>query len=205
MNKIFEFRKELNIKKIIIAILIFIVVVVIFTVLYLKLSSNNSANSNNLQNPIINSENPNSIFYSSNKVLSLELSKDYGFKQYKPSGNYLLELRNEKNLNIFISEEKVIENTTLFDVVSADIKAYIEGFNQYSNLSNITEFDRGGKPSYTYSFHYLDNNTKTAFYFQSMWIEYNNKYYIIDIEFPLNTLNENSKIINDILNSLIIK
>lgn len=172
----------------------------------IKLFRSNSNTSNN-SNIVVenNPEGPNSIFYGNNKSISLELSKDYGFKQYKPSNNYLLELRNENNLNIFITEENFIENKTLFEVVSADIKAYIENFNQYSNLSNLTEFDRGGKPAYTYSFHYLDKNTNVAYYLQSMWIEYNNKYYIIDIEFPLDSLSENSKIINDILNSLIIK
>ena len=61
-----------------------------------------------------------------------------------------------------------------------------------------------GFPAYTYSFHYLDSQTNTGYYLQTIWIENNNKYYILDVEFPVKTLNENSKIINDILNSIVI-
>lgn len=198
MNEIFSFRKELNIKKIM--IVVFIIVLIIGIIVW-KLSSSIEQK----EEQKIEDANPNTIFYSENQNISLELSKTYNFIQYFPTNNYLLELRNEDNLNIFISEENALENQTLSEIVSADQTAYLSNFDKHSNLSSVTEFDRNGNPAYTYSFHYLDSKTKTAYYLQTIWIELGEKYYILDIEFPLSTLNENSKIINDVLNSLTIK
>ena len=198
MNEVFSFRKELNIKKIIIVILIIALIVGI--VIW-----KHSSSTEQKENQKVEDTNPNTTFYSENQNISLELSKDYNFTQYFPANNYLLELRNNDNLNIFISEENVLENKNLSEIVSADQAAYLSNFDKYSNLSSVTEFDRNGKPAYTYSFHYLDSKTKTAYYLQTIWIESGEKYYILDIEFPLNSLSENSKIINDVLNSLTIK
>ncbi len=197
MNEIFEFRKELNIKKIlIIALIIF---VIMGAILWKAFSP--SEESPHIK---IKSEISESKFYSQNKIFSLTLSNSYNFIQYEPVSNYILELRNENNLNIFVSEEDLLQNLTLSELVNADLKSYVAKFENSSNISNISEIDRGGKPAYTYSLHYLDTNTKTAYYLQTIWLEYNDKYYIIDIEFPLNSLNENSKIINDVLNSIVI-
>lgn len=197
MNEIFEFRRELNIKKIM--ILVLIILIILGIVLWNSLSPSENKD---VQNVI--SENPNTTFYSENKKIELTLSNTYNFTQYKPTNNYLLEIRNENNLNIFISEENLLEGKSLSDIVSADLKTYVSEFNNSSNVSNVSEFDRGGTPAYTYSFHYLDSKTKTAYYLQTIWLENNNNYYILDIEFPLSSLNENSKIINDVLNSIVI-
>ena len=144
-------------------------------------------------------------FLSSNQNFSLTLPNSYNLKQFETKSNYILELKNENNFNIFVSEENSIPNINFVDLVNADIQSYVSQFENSSNISNVSEFDRGGNPAYTYSLHYLDPNTKTAFYLQTIWLEFNNKYYIIDIEFPLNSLNENSSIINDILNAIVIK
>lgn len=197
MNEIFSFRKELNIKKIIIVVLIILIIIGLIICKVLFPSEKTEVIKSN-------PESPNSSFYSEDKKISLSLSKSYNFIQYKPTNNYLLELRNDNNLNIFITEEKPLENQTLSKIVSADLTYYTSQFNNVANISNISEFDRGGTPAYTYSFHYLDSKTNTEYYLQTIWIEYNENYYILDVEFPLKTLNENSKIINDILNSIII-
>ena len=128
MNEIFEFRKELNIKKILILslILIIVIAIIIFGI---------SKKSNKKGEEKIEASNPNSIFYDSNQTISLTLPKAYGFTQYKPSGNYILELRTDKNLNIFVSENNSLENKSLKDIASSDIKVYINEFQQYSNLS----------------------------------------------------------------------
>lgn len=201
MNEIFEFRKELNIKRILIVILIILIIIgVIGFIVWKALPPSEKNVFENRKN-----ENTNSVFQSENKNISLTLSSSYNFIQYKSNSDYVLELRNENNLNIFITEENSLENLVFSELVEADLKSYVSQFNNFSNVSNISEIDRGGNPAYTYSFHYLDSNTKTAYYLQSIWIEYNNKYYILDIEFPLNSLSENSKIINDVLNSIVIK
>lgn len=197
MNEIFEFRKELNIKKILIVLLI----ILIITGLILWKVFSPSEESPSVK---IEDETTESKFYSKNKDFSLTLSNSYNFIQFDPAQNHILELRNENNLNIFVAEENLLQNLTLAELATADLKSYVAQFEKSSDISNVSEFDRGGKPAYTYSLHYLDSNTKTAYYLQTIWIEYNDKYYIIDIEFPLNSLNENSKIINDVLNSIVI-
>lgn len=197
MNQIFEFRKELNIKKILIALLI--ILIIIGLILWKVFSPSEESPSVKIEDEITESK-----FYSKNKNFSLTLSSSYNFIQFDPDQIHILELRNENNLNIFVAEENLLQNLTLAELATADLKSYVAQFEKSSDISNVSEFDRGGKPAYTYSLHYLDSNTKTAYYLQTIWIEYNDKYYIIDIEFPLNSLNENSKIINDVLNSIVI-
>lgn len=197
MNEIFSFRKELNIKKIIIIILIIIIFIGILIWLLLPSAKETIEK-------IEENENPNNIFYSENKIISIELPKTYNFTQYIPTNNYIFEIRNENNLNIFISETEKVQNQTLLDIVTADQTAYISNFNKHSNQSNISEFNTNGFNAYSYSFHYLDSKTKVAYYLQTIWLEKNEKYYILDIEFPLDSLTENSKIINDVLNTLTI-
>lgn len=197
MNQIFEFRKELNIKKILIVLLIIFIITGL--ILWKVFSPSEESSSVKIKDEVTESK-----FYSKNKNFSLTLSSSYNFVQFDPTESHILELRNENNLNIFVAEENLLQNLTLAELVEADLKSFVAQFKKSSDISNVTEFDRGGKPAYTYSFHYLDSNTKTAYYLQTIWIEYNDRYYIIDIEFPLNSLNENSKIINDVLNSIVI-
>ena len=91
------------------------------------------------------------------------------------------------------------ENKTLENIVSADKNSYISKFKSYSNLSNVTQLVVSGFPAYTYSFHYL--NKKSAYYLQILWIETESGYYVIDVEFPLDSLNDNHVIINDLVNN----
>ena len=197
MNEIFSFRKELNIKKIIIMALLVLIIVV--AILWIVFSHSEKTPNNEIKDNILISK-----FYSENQNICLKLSNSYNFTQYQPSLDYILELKNNNNLNIFIAEHSSFPNLTLSNIVSADLKTYISQFKNCSNISNVSEFNMGGKPAYTYSLHYLDNKIKTAFYLQTIWIEHGDKYYIIDIEFPLDSLNKNSKIINEVLNSLVI-
>ena len=197
MNEIFSFRKELNIKKIVIVALIIFMFIV--AILWKMRSPKENPSLSQIQKKATET-----TFYSTNKNLSLKLSSSYGFVPVTSTSNYILELKNKNNLNIFIAEENLLSNLPLSELANADLKYYIAKFENSSNISNVSEFNRGGKPAYTYSFHYLDPNTKTAYYLQTIWLEYNDKYYIIDIEFPLNSLSENSNIINDILNSIVI-
>ncbi len=197
MHEIFSFRKELNIKKIIIISIISVIVLGLLIWILLPPAKETIEK-------IEEKDNPNAVFYSQDKTITLELPKTYNFTQYIPTNNYIFELRNTDNLNIFISEVSKIQNKELADVISADQSSYISQFNKYSNLSNVSEFDLGGLKAYSYSFHYLDSKTKIAYYLQTIWLQKNDNYYILDIEFPLDSLSENSKIINDVLNSIII-
>lgn len=198
MNEIFEYRKKLNIKKIALAIIIILFFVIIITDLV-------SGILNKKESDNIEAQNPNSIFYDTNNTISIELSKQYELSQYKPSGDYLIELRNPNNLNIFISHKNLIENRNLSSVVSSDLHSYIEEYTSYSNLSDITDFTTKDKTAYTYSFHYLDSKTNTPFYLQVVWLECETGYYIFDIEFPLENLNNYTKIVNETLESFTIQ
>ena len=107
MHEIFEFRKQLNIKKIIIVILFFLIILAIIILKFFIPKDSTDISSNT---PLISSNDSETIFYGNNKKISLKLSNDYNFTQYKPKNNYILELRNNGNLGIFISEENFIDN-----------------------------------------------------------------------------------------------
>lgn len=191
MNQIFEFRKELNIKKLVIVIIVAIAIIlgIIFAASHISKKEEEK----------IEAEKPNKTFYSADKSISLDFLKTYEFKQYKPQDGYLLELRTQKNLNIFVAKKDLLSGKSLYDIASVDLKTYINEFTNYSNISELNEFDYNENKAYTYSLHYL--SSKTPYYLQTIWIETANAYYTLDIEFPLNDLNNYTNIINDTINS----
>lgn len=197
MNEIFSFHRELNIKKILfVSILILLILIFIINAILELIQARKEKK--------LEEASPNSIFYDDNNSISLELSKQYGLTQYTSTEDYLIELRSENNLDIFISCKQLLKNRSLYDIAYADSLSYKEEFNNYSNLSEIKEFTQNDSLAYTYSLHYLDSRTKTTFYLQVIWIECENAYYIIDIEFPLDDLNNYTNIINETLDSFII-
>ena len=68
-------------------------------------------------------------------------------------------------------------------------------------MSELREFKKDDKSIYTYSLDYLDSQIKTAFYLQVIWFETENGYYIIDIEFPLDDLDNYKNIINETIDN----
>ena len=191
MNELFEFHKELNLKKILIVIAILLII--IFLIIFVPKTGKE------IKEKQIENAKPNSTFSSTDNSINIELSKKYEFTEYIPAQDYILELRSSNKTNIFVSKKSLYENKTLESVVFADKNSYISKFKSYSNLSNITELVVNGFPAYTYSFHYL--NKKSAYYLQIFWIETESGYYVIDVEFPLNSLNDNHVIINDLVNN----
>ena len=208
MNELFEYHKELNIKKIIIAIIIILFcIVILFEIIGNIINKDSDTNTDKvtqIRDKNIEAQNPNSTFYSENRSISLELSKQYGLFQYYTTNDYLIELRSENNLNIFVSHRNIIENRSLTEVVSADLHAYIENYANYSNLSQIAELNTNNYKGYTYSFHYLDSSNNVPYYLQIVWLETEKGYYIFDIEFPLESLNDYVNIINDTIYSFVI-
>ena len=199
MNELFfNWHKSLNIKKVIITILV--IVTFILLIVFLSVPKE-KVEEEPLPVPVSNPEKNTTSFFDKNKSISIELSNTYNLEQYIPTSNYLLELRANSNLNIFTSAKDIIQGRTLKDVVSADRLAYTENFENISNLSDIKELLVNNIPAYTYSFHYLDKNLNTTFYIQITWMELNNKYYIFDIEFPLDNLTSYTNIITDTLSS----
>lgn len=196
MNELFESHKKLNIKKVLLVVTIVLFLSISIFDIVSNLLNNTTQNTKHAE-----AQNPNSVFYDANNKISVELSKKYELKQYNSVNDYLIELRSPNNLDIFISSKPIIENRTLSEVVAADSNSYIENFNNNSNLSDLSEFKVGDKIAYTYCFHYLDSSTKTPFYLQIVWLQTEKCYYVFDIEFPLENLENYTKIINETLNS----
>lgn len=195
MNELFQFHRELNIKKVL--IIAVIILLLIFLIFFAPKIFKKAA-----EKRIENSE-PNKTFISNDNSISLVLLKEYGFSEYKPKQNYILELRTENNIDIFVSHKELIENRNFNNIVSTDRDSYIKTFSTYSNLSEIADLTIDGNQAYSYSFHYLDN--RVTYYLQVIWVKTNNGYYIIDIELPLDTLNSNYNIINDIVTNFKIR
>ena len=184
----------MNIKKIILlVVIILIIIITISSIVIFKFTYSNKIeqDTNSL---------PYTIFTDKNNSIKLTLSKDYGLTSFS-SDNYLLELRSDNNLDIFVSHETLIENRSLSDIAKADLDAYLKEYKTYSNLSELREFKKDDKSIYTYSLDYLDSQIKTAFYLQVIWFETENGYYIIDIEFPLDDLDNYKNIINETIDN----
>lgn len=191
MNELFQFHKQLNIKKIllVIAIILFLIFLIFFVPKIIK----------NIKDKKIEDFEPNKTFVSRDNNISIVLSKEYELSEYKPTQDYILELRSPNNIDIFISHKDLVENRDLNTIISNDRNSYIEKFNGYSNLSDIVELTIDRNQAYSYSFHYLDN--KTAYYLQIIWIQTETGYYVIDVEFPLDTLTSNHKVIKDLIST----
>ena len=191
MNFFSNLKYNLKPSTVIISIIIFLFLIVIIV----EISQNIFIK---IEDKKVEDTSPNNIFYSNNKEISLEIAKKYELKQSHSSDKYLIELKSNISLNIYISKKDIIENKELSETVSADKRAFLEEFDATSNISNLKEMQvLNDVPSYSYSFQYLDSNTKKAYYLHVIWIETETGYYIIDIELPVEYLNYYSNIITD--------
>ena len=141
------------------------------------------------------------VFESLDHSISVELSNALNLKNCESDLGYLMELRSENNLNIFITKENTIPNQSLSEILEADKTTFLSNFESYSNLSETKELSVNGNLAYTYSFHYLDKPRNKAFYLQVTWLQINDTLYIFDIEFPLEDLSFNTNITSSILSS----
>ena len=190
MNEIYSFHKELNIKKVIFLIILIIILLISSSIIIYKLL---------IMEPEETPKEEFSTYYGSNNSISIILSKKYNLKSVN-STDYLIKLKSDKNLGIFISRNEFI-NKTLEEVANADLKTYIQSFPETSDVSNLEEFIINDNPGYTYSFHYIDTETETPYYLQVIWININNEFYTFDFEFPLDDLNNYTDIINETLDN----
>ena len=181
-----------------------LVVIVLFLIIIIIESIN--IFSKQAEDKKIEETNPNTTFFSDDGIISLEIAKKYELSQFHSNERYLLELRSSRNLDIFFSHRNLIEDKNLSEVVAADKRAFLEGFQSTANISEqqnikvINDF-----PAFTYSFEYLDKNQNKAYYLQVIWIETDNGYYVIDVEIPMEYLSYYSTIITDITSGFRIK
>lgn len=202
MNEIFNFHKQLNIAKV--ATVVFFAIIIISLAVIFFIPKKEAPNKK--LNTTENVKNENKPFEDKNQLISLTLDKSYGLAQYDSTQDYILELRSDNDLNIFIEKEKIIPDRILYNIVNKDKEIYIKEFSTTSNISDIREvsFTNGSK-GYTYCFHYQDSKTKKPYYLQIIWAQGIDNYYVISIDFPLDKLTTFSRIINEITNGIKIK
>lgn len=196
MNELFNFRRQLNIAKVLVVAASLIIIILIAFVFF---TPNN--NKNKEQTKIGSETHENKIldFKDKNNEIILSLDRSYGLSQFDSIQDYILELRSEDNLNIFIEKKILSTDKILYNIVTKDKEDYIKKFNSISNISDIREITLAdGTIGYTYGFHYLDKRTRQTYYLQIIWIQKNTSYYITSIEFPLDKLDSYSKIINEL-------
>ena len=196
MNDFYNEPRHINMKKVFLLI-VAIGFICLIAILLIAKAISKPKQENNV--PKSKASETTTIFYSTNKTESVELSNSFKLEQFNTNPNYIIDLRSEDNLDIYISKENKIENRKLSEIVEADKTVFVNGFEGYSNLSETKELSVNNNLAYTYSFHYLDKTLYQAYYIQVTWIEIGDKYYIFDIEFPLDDLSFNTNISSDVL------
>ena len=146
---------------------------------------------------------PSKTFYSTDKELNITLDKNFAFKQYNSINDYILELRNPDNYGIFISKKDIIPEKEFEEVVTTDKRVFVEKFEMTSNVSNVRTLSTTlSNNAYTYSFQYLEKQSRVPYHIQVSWIEREDFYYVIDIELPYSKFVENSDFVLNTLNSI---
>jgi hypothetical protein len=192
----FSYYKKLNVKKVIIVIAIAVLLIVSITVFIISKTMKNGDESKASAKQ--NTESKTEIFTDTDKTISIELANKYGLKQSHNS-EYLIKLSSDSNMDVYISKIEKMENRPLASVARADKLAYLEEYNAYSNLSDLKELSVNGNQAYTYSFHYLDENLRKAFYIQVVLLELDDAIYLFDIDFPLDDLTLYTNLATEVL------
>ena len=199
----FSDYRQLNIKKVIIAVsiaLLLIVSIVVFSISRKMENSDTIENNNNVVAEKVTSKTE--VFYDIDDTISIEIPRKYELKQTHNS-EYLIKLSSDYNMDIYISKMEKIENRPLSSIARADKLAYLEEYNASSNVSDIKELTVNGNLAYTYSFHYLDENLTKAFYIQVVLLELEDGIYVFDIDFPLNELTTYTNVTTEVLENFI--
>ena len=197
----FSNYRQLNIKKVIIVALILILLVVSITVFVFSRTMKHEITENTVVKTE-NSESKTEIFYSVDKSVSIEVPNKYKLKQVHNS-EYLIKLSSDEDMDVYISKMEKIENRPLSSIARADKLSYLEEYNAYSNLSDLKELNVNGNSAYTYSFHYLDENLRKAFYIQVVLLELDDGIYVFDIDFPLDDLTIYTNLTTEVLEKFV--
>lgn len=192
MNELFEFRKHLNIKKLLITIGILLLIIFIIIKFWpqstqKKLEKEAAAN-------------PYKTFSSSDKSFSLELPKRYNLTE--TYDNDITYLKSDDGLQIKIEEKTIVVGKSLNDIASSDKKVYTAKFENAYNISDLKSFslENGSSlSSYKYDFSYAQNNSE--YNIQVFWIQGNSNYYIITLCIPANVASNYQSIETEIISS----
>ena len=198
----FSSYRKLNIKKVIIASLIAILLIVSVTVFIISKTGNHSVENSNIVNSSEGAESKTEVFKDIDETVSIEIPKKYKLTQSHNS-EYLIKLSSDDNLYVYVSKMEKMENRPLSSVARADRLAYLEEYNAYSNLSDLKELNVNGNPAYIYSFHYLDENLRKAFYIQVVLMELDDAIYVFDVDFPLDDLSLYTNLVTEVLEKFV--
>lgn len=198
----FSYYRKLNIKKVIIAVAIAVLLVVSVIVFIISKTTDNSVENSNNNDELSLSTNKTEVFMDAEKTVSIEIPKKYELIQAFNS-EYLIKLSSDDNLYVYVSKIGKMENRPLSSVARADRLAYLEEYNAYSNLSELKELNVNGNPAYIYSFHYLDENLRKAFYIQVVLMELEDAIYVFDIDFPLDDLSLYTNLVTEVLEKFV--
>lgn len=180
MNNIFEFHKELNIKKVIGLIALFVLIILLIVFFYPE----------NTEKKLKKQEatNPYKTYASLDNRVSLELPKRYNLQPVE--SNYILQLQANEGLLINIEEEPLVFGKSLKEISTSDKDVYTKKFENSFDISDLKEFsleNNNALSSYTYNFKYIQE--ETTYSIQIYWIQGNTCYYVISTSFPESTTN----------------
>ena len=192
--------EKLNVKKVVIAVLIgilLIISIIVFAISRIGAKKIKEEGNNEAVNTVVQ-EDSKSIFTDVEETVSIELYKKYNLVQSHNS-EYLIKVSSDEDVDIYISKLEGLEGRELSNIARADKLAYLESYNSYSNPSDLKELNVNGNQAFTYSFHYLDENLKKAFYIQVVLLKVQDRIYVFDIDFPLDDLNFYTNLLSDTL------
>ena len=192
--------EKLNVKKVVIAVLIgilLIISIIVFAISRIGAKKIKEEGNNEAVNTVVQEDNK-SIFTDIEGTVSIELDKKYNLVQSHNS-EYLIKVSSDEDVDIYISKLEGFEGRELSSIARADKLAYLEIYNSYSNPSDLKELNVNGNQAFTYSFHYLDENLKKAFYIQVVLLKVQDRIYVFDIDFPLDDLNFYTNLLSDTL------
>ncbi len=186
MIEIVSFRKTVNWKKIIGALIIFIIVLCICLYFFLR--------NEGIANPVINISDT-TLFIDTTNSISLNIPKKYNLSLASSDDKHILTLRSPENLYVLVSHEDGFEGFDIYDIITKDRDSYIQ---KYENVSNVSDINQNLN-YYSYSFDYI--NSDRAYTLKTIWLKAPTGYYLIDINYQKD-IEEYNDITFDILNSI---
>ena len=135
---------------------------------------------------------------SSDNTFTLKVNSDYDIKKASLE-NYVLNLYTDDGFFLYVSSiEKY--NFDLTRIIESDRKSFIQGFENYTDLTDIIEKTYNNLSGYSYSLHFIKDE-KNCILYEFVTI-INNKIYFFDIEYPEENSEIYSTLIEELLNSI---
>ena len=197
MNEIFEFRRQLNTKKVV-GIAVLAALLLMYLIHSFFGSSNRDIKEKN------DDANPYMVFTSLDKKISIELPKRYELTEIK--NDTTLSLQSNDGLIISIEEKTIIMGRTLKEIANIDKSLFINKFENSFDVSDLEPFtleDSNLLTSYKYNFKYIKQSTEYDIHVY--WIQDNSQYYITSVCIPQNYSSKYQGLESEILSSFKIK